>query len=214
MLTQVSTDLWETPTFSPFPGLTTHAYLWTSRPGNNLLFYSPGGSDSLDAVAERGGIAHQYLSHQDEAGDVLKEIAERFGATLHAPAAELDAIGRFTEVQVQLAERHVDDNGVEVIPTPGHSPGSTCFLFTSADGRRYLLTGDTIFRTTDGTWSAGYIPGVSDATALAATLDLLATLEPDVIISSAFQGDSGVTPLADTAWADCVAQARATLPSN
>jgi hydroxyacylglutathione hydrolase len=26
---QVRADLWETNTDSPFPGLTTHAYLWT-----------------------------------------------------------------------------------------------------------------------------------------------------------------------------------------
>ncbi len=35
---QVLADLWETGTDSPFPGLTTHAYLWTS---GNRLFYSP-----------------------------------------------------------------------------------------------------------------------------------------------------------------------------
>ncbi|WJR36702.1 hypothetical protein P3F83_12040 [Mycobacteroides immunogenum] len=32
--------LWETRTDGPFPGLTTHAYLWT-RPTGNVLFHSP-----------------------------------------------------------------------------------------------------------------------------------------------------------------------------
>ena len=34
----VLSDLWETRTYSPFPGLTTHAYLWTPA---RALFYSP-----------------------------------------------------------------------------------------------------------------------------------------------------------------------------
>lgn len=36
---QIRSDLWETRTDSPFPGLTTHAYLWT-RPAGNVLFYT------------------------------------------------------------------------------------------------------------------------------------------------------------------------------
>ncbi|SKW43750.1 Zn-dependent hydrolase [Mycobacteroides abscessus subsp. massiliense] len=37
---QIRSDLWETRTDNPFPGLTTHAYLWV-RPEGNVLFYSP-----------------------------------------------------------------------------------------------------------------------------------------------------------------------------
>ena len=40
---------------------------------------------------------------------------------------------------------HVDTNDVEVLPTPGHSPGSTCYVVTGVGGERYLFTGDTIF---------------------------------------------------------------------
>ncbi len=44
---QVLTDLWETRTDSPFPGLTTHAYLWTPR---NALFYSVATDADFDAI--------------------------------------------------------------------------------------------------------------------------------------------------------------------
>ena len=37
---QLRPDLWETRADSPFPGLTTHAYLWTGGPSGNVLFYS------------------------------------------------------------------------------------------------------------------------------------------------------------------------------
>jgi glyoxylase-like metal-dependent hydrolase (beta-lactamase superfamily II) len=193
---QVLSDLWETGTDSPFPGLTTHAYLWTPR---NALFYSVATDADFDALDKLGGIAHQYLSHRDEAGPMLKRIAERFGSRLHAPAAELPDIHQHGHVDVPVGGRHVDDNGVEVIPTPGHTPGSTCYLVPGEDGA-YLFTGDTLFVSDTGEWTAGYIPGMSDAVALAASLDLLATLEPDVVISSGFQGDSAVHRIDAGAW--------------
>jgi hydroxyacylglutathione hydrolase len=200
---QVLADLWETNTDSPFPGLTTHAYLWTP---SNCLFYSMAGDVDFEAIAALGGVADQYLSHRDEAGPMLKRIADRFGARLHAPAAELPEIGQHAHVDVPLRSRHVDVNGVEVIPTPGHSPGSACYQVGGAEGT-YLFTGDTLYVSDTFEWTAGFIPGISDADALASSLDLLATLEPDVVISSAFQGDSAVHGIDAGDWPGHVHQA-------
>ena len=92
------------------------------------------------------------------------------------PAPEVDAIRRFAKPHVQFAHRHVDDHGVEVIPTPGHTPGSTCFLVPGTDASTYLFTGDTVFLADSGVWTAGFIPGVSDADALDSSLKLLSIL--------------------------------------
>jgi hydroxyacylglutathione hydrolase len=200
---QVLADLWETGTDSPFPGLTTHAYLWT---GSNALFYSTATDADFEAIADLGGVADQYLSHRDEAGPMLKRIADRFGSRLHAPVAELLEIGQHAHVDVPLSSRHGDANGVEIIPTPGHSPGSVCYQVAGAEGT-YLFTGDTLYVNDTGEWSAGFIPGISDAEALASSLDLLATLEPDVVISSAFQGDSAVHRIDEGGWPGHVHQA-------
>lgn len=206
--TRIRPDLWQTRTDSPFPGLTTHAYLWKAN-GHNVLFYCPATDADFAALEALGGVDHQYLSHQDEAGPMLTQIADHFGARLHAPAAELATIGRHAQVDVPLAGRHLDRNGVEVIFTPGHSPGSTSYLVRGAEGA-YLFTGDTIFVDGEGRWSTFVIPGVGDATAMNSSLDLLATLEPDVVISSAF-GARAVTTLDARRWADCVAEARDTV---
>ncbi|PXY28106.1 MBL fold metallo-hydrolase [Prauserella muralis] len=214
MLERVRDDLWQTQAYSPFPGLNTHAYLWTPPAGENVLFYSPGDDEDFDALAGLGGVAHQYLSHRDEAGPMLAQVAERFGARLHASEAELESVREFAVPQVLFRQRHVDDRGVEVIPTPGHSPGSTCFLVPGADGARYLFTGDTVFLSDKGVWTAGFIPGISDAEALLASLRLLSALEPDLVVSSAFQGAAGAHTLDGTSWASCVEQAIATLPER
>ncbi len=105
------------------------------------------------------------------------------------PPPEVGRIGRYARVDIALAERYVDDNGVEVIPTPGHTPGSTCYLVPGAIGLRYLFTGDTLYLSESGEWTAGYLPSFSNAHTLAESLRLLATLTPpDVVISSAYAG--------------------------
>lgn len=206
MLTTIRPDLLETPTYSPFPGLTTHAYLWTPRTGGNVLFYSPGDDADFGDIAERGGVAHQYLSHQDEAGPMLGAIAERFGVVLHAPERDLDGIAEHATPGVLLAERTVDANGVEIIPTPGHTPGSTSFVVTGSDGARYLFTGDTLYRGADGRWNADYIPGMSDGEQLLAGLEVLGGLEPDLVVSSAFAGGSGTHAVDPATWRRTVAE--------
>ncbi|TDZ77732.1 MBL fold metallo-hydrolase [Mycobacteroides salmoniphilum] len=204
---QIRSDLWETRRDSPFPGLTTHAYLWT-RPEGNVLFYSPATEADFEMIAELGGVAHQYLSHQDEAGPMLAAVKQRFGSRLHASAHERNEIGEHAILDVPIDERHVDGNGVEAIPTPGHSAGSTSYLITGADGQKYLFTGDTMFPTEGGTWSTFLVPGRGTADELSGSLELLGSLDPDVVISSAYGGNSAVYELAEGRWRELIAQAQ------
>lgn len=209
-MTQIRHDLWETAPFSPFDPVTTHAYLWTPTSGENVLFYAPGDETDFEQLAELGGIGHQYLSHQDEAGPALQLVADRFGLQLHAPAAERDAVARFAEPDVLYEGRAIDGTGVEVIPTPGHTPGSTSFVVSPSDGVRYLFTGDTLFVDRDGNWRAGYIPGYSELDPLSESLELLASLRPTLVASSAF-GATGVSEVDPDDWADQVHHALDTL---
>jgi glyoxylase-like metal-dependent hydrolase (beta-lactamase superfamily II) len=213
-ITALRDDLYQTRTDSPLPGLTTHAYLWR-RPDGNVLFYSPATDADFPALDELGGVTAQYLSHLDEAGPNLARIAEHFGSRLHAPSAELETINKHRHVDVPVAgRRYVDANDVEVLPTPGHSPGSTCYLVTGADGTRYLFTGDTMFPTADGRWSTFLVPGRSDAKALIESLKLLGTVTPDVVISSAFGGETAVETVDARRWSQCIAEAMASVPDE
>ena len=108
---------------------------------------------------------------------------------------------------------HCDANGVDAIPTPGHSDGSTCYLVTGVDGETYLFTGDTMFPTGDGTWSTFLVPGRGGAAALRSSLELLATVRPDIVISSAFGGDTAIETLGNGRWQKCIAEALASVPS-
>lgn len=44
---------------------------------------------------------------------------------------------------------------LEAIPTPGHTPGATAFLWSS-EGRKYLFTGDSLYLGRDG-WVAAVL---------------------------------------------------------
>ena len=88
---KVLEDLYETRIDSGFPGLKTHAHLWTPA---NILFYSTATDSEFDVLGELGGVNDHYLSHRDEAGPMLARIADRFGSALHAPAADLPPIAR------------------------------------------------------------------------------------------------------------------------
>jgi glyoxylase-like metal-dependent hydrolase (beta-lactamase superfamily II) len=212
-ITQIRDDLWQTRMDTPFPGLTTHAYLWRG-PSGNILYYSPASDADFDAIEALGGVRAQYLSHLDEASPMLARVADRFGSRLHAPAAELETIGRHRHVDVPLEpRRHVDANGVDVIPTPGHSDGSTCYLVTGVDGAKYLFTGDTMFPSGDGTWATFLVPGRGSAASLRSSVTLLGTVRPDIVISSAFGGDTAIETVDNDRWSKCVAEALATVPS-
>lgn len=185
---QIYPDLWQTRAEQPLPSvadLVTRAYLITRADGN-LLIYSTGLPEEHQAIGDLGGIRRQYLSHVDEAGPALKTLQETFGSELWGHAVEADAVLRRAGVAPNRTFTGPETHGdLEVMPLPGHTPGSTAYLYRSLHGRTYLFTGDTIGRDDRGVWTAGYLP-FSDKAQLVATLRRLAELAPDVVLSSAF----------------------------
>ena len=203
---QVQSDIWETEMQSPFPGLKTHAYLWVREEGN-VLFYNTGHSHEIARLEEFGGVERQYLSHQDELGETLNEIADRYGSVLYGHRAELEAYAKVRTPDRLLDRREIHAGGIEVIPTPGHSPGSTCFQVDSPTGKKYLFTGDTLFLDRKYRWTAGFIPGVHDESVrpiLASSLRILRALNPDVVFGSAFSGDFGFEEIPSGSWSEKV----------
>ncbi|TGG95670.1 MBL fold metallo-hydrolase [Natronospirillum operosum] len=206
---QIQPDVWETDTEAPFPGLTTHAYLLTREQGN-VLFYNTRHKADIDQMAELGGVDHQLLSHEDEVGEGMNHLAQRHGTQLWGHVAEQAAFARVRTPDHTFDQRQTVLGNIELIPTPGHSPGSTCFLVESPLGQRYLFTGDTLFINRQNRWTAGFIASVhteENRTLLADSLRLLRTLEPDVVFGSAFTGDHGFEVMTGDRWPEAVDQA-------
>jgi len=184
---QIYPDLWQTRAEHPFPSVTSHAYLLV-RDNDNILFYSSGVREEYQHIQALGGIAYQYLSHRDEVGAALAEIKELFGSKLCCHRLEEPAARRVTPVDCLFDKRESRLGNIEVIPTPGHTDGSVCFLVRSAHGKTYLFTGDTIYMN-NGAWETrinGYAGGLKSD--LKNSLMLLRDLGPAVVISSASIG--------------------------
>ncbi|MDC0662785.1 MBL fold metallo-hydrolase [Marinobacter sp. SS21] len=196
---QIQPDLWQTELENPAPGLTTHAYLLTRKEGN-VLFYNTGHAYELDRMAQLGGVERQYLSHRDELGDSINLIRRRFNAHLGGHVAELSDFARVCRPDILFDERDMHMGNIEVIPTPGHSPGSTCFYVESVTGKRYLFTGDTLYLADGDEWRAGFIKGISNREALLASLAVLRQLAPHLVISSAFTGPAGYQAMTPRDW--------------
>jgi hydroxyacylglutathione hydrolase len=182
---QIYPDLWQTRAEHPFRGVTSHAYLFV-RENGNVLFYSSGLQEEYQHIQALGGIAYQYLSHRDEVGEALAAIKELFGSKLCCHRLEEPAVRRVTPVDCLFDKRESRLGNIEVIPTPGHTDGSVCFLVRSAHGKTYLFTGDTIYMN-NGAWETRINAGGSKSD-LKNSLMLLRDLGPAVVISSASIG--------------------------
>ena len=121
----------------------TNAYLLTCRKtGAGVVIDVPGDNDQILAGLE--GIRPQLIlithNHMDHTGG-LRELA----ATLRVPVAAHPADAAELPIPVDKPLQDGDRIAVgafelEVIHTPGHTPGSVCFLTG-----RHLIAGDTLF---------------------------------------------------------------------
>lgn len=179
--------------------MTTHAYLLV-RDAGNILLYSSGLPEEHQHIRELGGITHQHLSHRDEAGPALADIKRLFGSKLCCHRLEEEAVRKVTPVDCKFDEREVRLSNIEVIPTPGHTNGSVCFLVRSAHVKTYLFTGDTIYLN-NGAWDTLVWEHAGGSKSdLMNSLMLLRDLEPDVVLSSASVGPVSFKELSAEEW--------------
>jgi hypothetical protein len=196
---QLFPDLWQTQTEHPFSGVTSHAYLLT-RPDGNILFYGTGVADDFKPMHDLGGIVRQYLSHRDEAGPPLVKIKQEFGSALCCHVLEANAIRSICPADITFDAHEIQLGDIEVMPTPGHTSGSACFLYRSPHGKTYLFTGDAIFPDGQSWGTRVQVFAGGRKSDLKNSLRLLRDLKPDVVISSAAVGRSPVQPMAAGEW--------------
>jgi glyoxylase-like metal-dependent hydrolase (beta-lactamase superfamily II) len=164
------------PMYLPFaPSLDVRAFL-LERDQGNILVYSVSGLESdAAAIEDLGGISRHYLNHGHEA----LFASDWVSAPLFVHEHEREAVEKSYRVRGTFSRRHMLDDDFEVIPTPGHTPGATSFLWRTPE-HRILFTGDTVF-VRDGEWVAAFLDDVSDRPSYLQSLDLLAGLEFDVL---------------------------------
>jgi glyoxylase-like metal-dependent hydrolase (beta-lactamase superfamily II) len=161
--------------------LDIRAYLLEREAGNLLIYRSDTLRREAAAIRERGGIARQYLNHRHEAAPVSDWVTETFGAPLFVHADDAEAVSAVSHVRATFSRRHMLDDDFEVIPTPGHTPGATAYLWDTGD-HRVLFTGDTLYLSR-GRWQTAVLDS-SDPVRYRESLELIRGLDFDVLVPS------------------------------
>jgi glyoxylase-like metal-dependent hydrolase (beta-lactamase superfamily II) len=141
------------------------AYLIGSRSTREALLVDP--AWSVDALLDRaeadgmrvtGALITHY--HQDHVGgsifgmsiEGLDRLLARQPVPIHVQAREADGVRRVTGVSAADLVPHEGGDVLELgqvrvrlLHTPGHTPGSQCFLVENAGEPGRLVSGDTLF---------------------------------------------------------------------
>jgi glyoxylase-like metal-dependent hydrolase (beta-lactamase superfamily II) len=168
-------------TAEPLPfayGVADRAFL-LEREAGNVLIYSTGElAQDAEAFRALGGVARQYLNHWHES---LAGGPEDAGieAPLFVHRDDAAETEQQRHVRGTFSKRHTFEADLEVIPTPGHTPGATAYLWDTGE-RRLLFSGDTIYLR-DGAWVAAVLDS-SDRERYIESLELLRGLAFDVLV--------------------------------
>ncbi len=169
------------PEALPFAtSLDIRAFLLRREPGNLLLYSAPTVEPDTEAIEALGGVSRQYLNHWHEASFGCERAARVFEATLHCHEKDAPSVNEKCAVDETFSDRTALDDDFEVVPTPGHTEGATAYLWDSGE-QRCLFTGDTIYLD-KGEWVAAVLEGSSDRDAYVESLELIRTLDFDVLV--------------------------------
>lgn len=155
------------------------SYLIYDERTKNAAAIDPGWEAArIDSEAKSLGLTINKIllthTHFDHAGD-LEKLSELTGATVYVHVDEAEDIP--SELKVETTEEgstiELGDVIIKCLHTPGHTPGSQCFI---VDGS--IFTGDTLF--VDGCGRVD-LPG-SDPKKMLESLRKLSKLDPALIV--------------------------------
>jgi Luciferase/Metallo-beta-lactamase superfamily len=168
----------------PFaPQSRIRAFVLRRAHGDLLVYTAPG-------LEDLGGVTRQYLNHWHEASFATPDL----GIPVFTHEAGREHVAEHVHVRATFSKRHMLDDDFEVIPTPGHTPDATAFLWNNGE-HRILFTGDTIMLR-DGEWKAAVLDS-SDRAAYVESLRLIRSTRFDVIVPWVASADGPYLAMTD-----------------
>jgi glyoxylase-like metal-dependent hydrolase (beta-lactamase superfamily II) len=162
------------------------------RPGGTVVVYnSPGIDEVASAISEIGAPSRLLVNHAHEAMYGQPDL----DVPVWAHRDDAAEIGDSLRLTGRFDGRQTIDDDLEVIPTPGHTRGTTSYLWDSGE-HRFLFTGDFIW-IEDGEWKAVVLdPSLRDD--YLASLALVRDLDFDVLVPwGVTEGDEPVHVVRD-----------------
>jgi glyoxylase-like metal-dependent hydrolase (beta-lactamase superfamily II) len=177
LLEQPLEGLWATPA-SPLPfdrTVSIRAFLLERDDGNVIVYNAPGLGPAATEVRERGGASKLLINHAHEGMFGVPPI----DAAVFVHERDRVDLGAAMPIAGTFSGRETIGEDLEVIPIPGHTPGSTAYLWDSGS-HRFLFTGDSVWLD-HGSWSAVVLdPGARQE--YLDSLALMRELDFDVLV--------------------------------
>ncbi|GGX69997.1 MBL fold hydrolase [Tateyamaria omphalii] len=176
---KIEPNIFRSEPFQLFEGGGKICSFFLCRPNGNILVYGGGNfRKTKEQIKDEGGISIQAISHRHETTRHPDWVRNEFGATRYCHKDELPAVPETFGIDVTFSEDTQITSDFFAIPTPGHCPGSSCFIWDDGE-TKYAFTGDTLFMK-DGCWDVDVANGSPlDA---AASLRKLTEHEFDAIV--------------------------------
>jgi len=146
------------------------------RPAGNVIVYnSPGLTSAATRIRDLGGATRLLINHGHEAmyGEPDLDVP------VFGHERDRGEIARSMRVAGVFTSRQMIDDDLEVIPIPGHTPGTTSYLWDNGS-HRFLFTGDFIW-IENGEWKA-VVLGSSLRAEYLTSLALVRELDFDVLV--------------------------------
>ena len=149
--------------------------------GNVIVYNSPGIAEAADDLRALGGATRLLINHGHEG------MYGEPGVDVPVFVHDLDRAELGLAVAGTFTDRHTIDDDLEVIPTPGHTAGTTSYLWDSGE-HRYLFTGDFVW-IENGEWKAVVLDPALRGSYLD-SLSLIRDLDFDVLVPWGTTDDS------------------------
>ena len=157
-----------------------------------------GAVDALGVTLEAILLTHTHFDHVG----AVAPVARATGAPVHCPAIEAPILadimtyvpwpgfGPFESYDADVAlqgheQLELAGLQLEVLPTPGHSPGHVTFATTDEQGTTHLLSGDVLFQ---GSIGRTDLPGGDARTLLASIATLPDRFDDDAVVHPGHMG--------------------------
>lgn len=175
------------------PDTFIRAFLLRGADGNTLIYANGRITEEADEIEALGGLRRHVLGHWHEAGMGAADIAERLGAPVLCHEADRVKAEEDVPIAETFDRRRALTSDLEAIPIPGHTPGSTAYLWAGPE-HSCLFTADSLLVGERG-WYA-VVLGESDREAYVKSLRTLRDLDFDLLVPwGASEGAEPTTPV-------------------
>ena len=187
-LDKVANGLYATPTTElPFDKrFRFKSFVLERSEGNIVIFHSGRIDEAADDIQSLGGADRVLMNHEHESlgGQT------HFDAPYYIHQDDKEAVTDTLQVAGTFKDREQLYDDLEVIPAPGHTPGTTLYLWDNGE-HRYLFTGD--FLCYDGDeWRTVVLPS-SDREQSIKSLEMIRDLDFDALVPwVSIEGESPV----------------------